>query len=223
MQKFDTPLDEVTTSSLEALHAYTLGRKTREEKNELAAIPFFRQAVQLDPNFAMAYERLATAYLNIREYHQSAQNSERAYALRDRVSAKERFHVEGNYYDNAVGDLQKSQETYQLWAQTYPQDRVPFDLLGNIHIYLGQHEQALEELEEERRLSRGGYYNYSNLVDAYMYLGRWKEARETTEAALATKMEPLDGHVLLYLINFWEFGLYSGRKNRSEAPVSFLS
>jgi serine/threonine protein kinase len=204
LQKFDTPPDEVTTSSLEALNAYTLGRKMREEKNEFAAIPFFGQAVQLDPNFAMAYERLAVAYLNIREYRQSAQNSERAHALRDRVSTKERFNIESNYYLLAVGDLQKSQEIYQLWAQTYPQDPVPHDLLGNIHIYLGQFAQAVEELEEERRLGRGGYYNYSNLVDTYIYLGRWKEARETTEAAFTAKMEALDGHILLYLINFLE-------------------
>jgi tetratricopeptide (TPR) repeat protein len=100
--------------------------------------------------------------------------------------------------------LPQAQEIYKLWAETYPQDPVPRDLLGNIHIFLGQYPQALEELEEERRLARGGYYNFSNLVDAYIYLGRWKEARETAEAALAERMEPFAGHELLYLINSLE-------------------
>ena len=118
------------------------------------------------------------------------------------MSARERFTIAASYFDFGLGDLPRAEEIYKLWAQTYAQDPVPRDLLGNVHIYLGQYAQALEELEEEKRLARGGYYNYANLVDVYMYVGRGKEAREITETALANKMEPLAGHGLLYMINF---------------------
>jgi serine/threonine protein kinase/tetratricopeptide (TPR) repeat protein len=204
VQRFDTPLEEVTTSSLEALNAYTLGRKARREKGPLEAISFYRQAVEMDPNFAMAQHALGVEYSNIGEYDQGARCLKKAYELRDRVSTRERYSIVSSYFDSAMGDLPQAQEIYKLWAETYTQDPVPHDLLGNIHIFLGQYAQALEELEEEKRLARGGYYNYSNLVDSYIYLGRWKEARETAEAALADKMEPFAGHSLLYLVNFLE-------------------
>jgi len=204
VQKFDTPLEEVTTSSLEALNAYTLGRKARREKGPFEAIPFYRQAVEMDPNFAMAQHALGVEYYNISEFDQGARYLKKAYELRDRVSTRERFSIASSYFDSAIGDLPQAQEIYKLWAETYPQDPVPRDLLGNIAIFSGQYAQALEELEEEKRLARGGYYNFSNLVDTYIYLGRWKEARETAEAALADKMEPFAGHSLLYLVNFLE-------------------
>ena len=204
VQKFDTPLEEVTTSSLEALNAYTLGRKARREKGAFNAIPFYRQAVEMDPNFATAQLALGAEYVNIGESSQGMRYLEKAYELRDRVSTRERFNIASSYFDFGLGDLPRAQEIYRLWAETYAQDPVPQDRLGNTHIYLGQYPEALEELEEERKVARGGYYNYANLVDTYIYLGRWTVAREITETALANKIEPLAGHPLLYLINFLE-------------------
>jgi eukaryotic-like serine/threonine-protein kinase len=126
------------------------------------------------------------------------------FALRDRVSTRERFNITGNYYDFAVGDLQQSREIYELWAQTYPQDPGPRDALGNVYIFLGLYPQALEALLEERRLARGEYYNYGNLVVTYISLNRLQEARLTVEEALAHKLDPVDGYDMLYRIDFLE-------------------
>ena len=151
VQKYDAPPEDVTTSSLDALNVYSLALKARHEKGDVASIPFFRQAVQLDPQFAMAYLRLGTEYWNIGETDQATQNCSAAFALRNRVSAKERFHIDASYYDAVTGDLQKAEENFQLWAQTYPQDPVPLDQLGNDYLFAGQYPQALEALLEERR------------------------------------------------------------------------
>ncbi len=204
VKKYDTPQEDVTTSSLEALNAYSLGRKARHEKGSMAAIPFFEQAVQLDPNFAMAHLALAVEYWNILEGSRANESMEKAYALRDRVSTKERFRIVGNYYEVVGGDLLKAEENYQLWAQTYPQDPLPLDYIGNDYLFTGQYQQALEFLVQEKKLSGNGYYNYDNLVYAYLALNRLHDARATIDDGFARKLEPLPGHAALYRIDFLE-------------------
>ena len=209
VHKYDAPLEEVTTSSLEALNAYSMGRKANQEKGNLAAIPFFEHAVQLDPNFAIAHLALGIEYWDIAESTRAKESLERAYALRDRVSARERFRIVGDYYEVVDGDLQKANENYQLWAQTYPQDPVALDYLGNNYLSLGQYPQALETLLQEKNLSGNGYYNYDNLIYAYMALNRLQDARATIGDALTRKFEPLSGRTALYRIDFLE-GILSG-------------
>jgi eukaryotic-like serine/threonine-protein kinase len=204
VQKYDAPQEDVTTPSLEALNAYSLGLKARHEKGDLASIPFFRQAVQLDPSFAMAYLRLGIEYGNIGEAKQANPNYEKAFALRDRVSTREGFYIASSYYDSVAGDLQKAEEIFQLWAQTYPQDPTPLDRLGNDYLALGKYPQALEALLEEQRLTQSGFYNYGNLVAAYLNLDRLREARLAIEQARARKLEPVSGYIYLYLIDFLE-------------------
>jgi eukaryotic-like serine/threonine-protein kinase len=204
VQKYDAPLEDVTTSSMDALNAYSLGIKAREQKGVTASIPFFRQATQLDPKFAMAYQHLAAEYWNIREVDQANQNFEKAFVLRERVSKREGFYIASTYYDGVMGDLQKADEVYQLWAQTYPQDPIPLDLLGNNYLSIGQYTQALEVLLEEKKLAQSGFYNYANLVPVYLDLNRLHEARLEVEQALARKLEPASGYVKLYEINFLE-------------------
>ncbi len=204
VQKYDAPLEEVTTSSLEALNAYSMGRKARQEKGNLAAIPFFEHAVQLDPNFAIAHLALGIEYSDIAESTRAKESLERAYALRDRVSARERYRIIGDYDGVVGGDLLKANENCQLWAQTYPQDPLPLDFLGNDYSFTGQYPQALETLLEEKNLSGNGYYNYDNLVYAYMALNRLQDARATIKDALARKFEPLPGRTALYRIDFLE-------------------
>jgi len=201
VQRFDTPVQDVTTSSLEALNAYTLGQKAANEKGTAAAIPFFQRAAELDPNFAMAYLKLGMQYDNLNETSESERFLGKAFALRERVSMRENFSISSRYYDE-LGDLQKAGPIYEQWAQTYPQDYAPLDALGNDDLYLGQYEQALKLLLEEVRVAGDGYYNYGNLAAAYINLNRLAEARATIEQALARKLEPISGHTYLYIIDF---------------------
>jgi len=203
VQKYDAPPEDVTTSSLEALNAYSLGVKT-SEKGDVASIPFFQRAIQLDPDFAMAHRALGIEYWDILEGTRANENLERAYAMRDRVSAKERFRIVGDYYEVVDGDLLKAEENYQLWAQTYPQDPVPLDDLGNDYLFTGQYPQALDLLLQEKKLSGDGYYDYENLIYAYLALNRLHDARATIEDGLARKLDPLPGRAALYQIDFLE-------------------
>ena len=133
VQKYATPVEEATTPSLEALKAYSLGRKTRFAKGDTAALPFFKRAVELDPNFAMAYRAMAVVYGNLNEVGRAAENARKAYELREKVSERERFYIEANYYWYATGELEKAAQTYELWQQTYPRDYVPY---ANLGVYL---------------------------------------------------------------------------------------
>jgi len=204
VQKYDTPLANVTTPSLEALNAFSLGVKADHEKSEFAAIPFFRQAVELDPKFAMAHLALGMEYWNIGEAAQGNPSLEKAFALHDRVSTREGFHIAADYYNAVNGDLRKADEIYQQWTQTYPQDPAPLDLLGNDDLSLGRYQEALDMFLEERRLAQNGFYNYGNLVSAYISLNRLSEARQAVEQGLARKLAPSGSHILLYFIDFLE-------------------
>src|SRR5208282_77431 len=204
VQKYDVPSESVTTPSLEALNAFSLGQKAREQKGVTASIPFFRQAVHLDPSFAMAYLQLGLEYGNIGEANLANSNLEKAFALRERVSTRENFNIASEYYDFVSGDMQKAEEVYQLWAQIFPQDPAPLDRLGNDYLFRGQYPQALEVLLEEKRLAGSGFYNVYNLVVAYLSLNRVHEARLAVEEARARKLEPESTYALLYLIDFLE-------------------
>jgi tetratricopeptide (TPR) repeat protein len=122
VQKFDTPLEQATTPSMEALQAYTLGRKVSAQGNYSVTIPFFQRAISLDPRFAMAYSRLGTSYTNVGEITLGSENYLKAYELREHVSAPERFYIEAHYYQYTVGNLESAARAYEIWAQTYPQD-----------------------------------------------------------------------------------------------------
>jgi DNA-binding winged helix-turn-helix (wHTH) protein/Tfp pilus assembly protein PilF len=204
VEKYDAPQEDVTTSSLDALNAYSLGIKARQQKGDTASIPYFQRAIQLDPSFAMAYLQLASRYWDIGETDQATPNFEKAFSLRDRVSKREDFYIASSYYDGTTGDLQKADEVYQLWAQTYPQDPIPLDRLGNNYLFLGQYSQALELLLEEKRLAGGGFYNFTNLVVADLGLERVHEARLVVDEARAHKLDPESAYGLLYLIDFLE-------------------
>ena len=137
VQKFDTPLQEATTPSLEALQAYSLGWKSLVgESDSAAAIPFYERAIQLDPNFALAYNVLGSAYSNVGEHRLAAENVRKAYELRAHVSERERFLIEGEYHYDVTGDLEKAQRVAQVYAQTYPRDWIPRNLLGVLFYHI---------------------------------------------------------------------------------------
>jgi eukaryotic-like serine/threonine-protein kinase len=147
VQRFDVPI-EITTPSLEALKTFSMGVTTQGHKGDAEALPFLRRAIELDPNFAMAYARLAVAYGNLGQPSLAAENLKKAYALRDRVSEREKFHITADYYAFATGELEKEAQTYVLWMQSYPRDFIPHANLGDNSKALGQYDKAVAETQE---------------------------------------------------------------------------
>ena len=152
VQKFDTPVEQATTPSLEALQAYSFGWEKKWAGNFAAAVPLFQRAIRLDPNFATAYASLGVTYFNLGEHSLAAENLRRAYELRERVSERERFYIESLYFEHVTGDLEKARQVYELWAQTYPRDPVPPNNLGSMYGVLGQYDKDLVEGRETLRL-----------------------------------------------------------------------
>jgi DNA-binding winged helix-turn-helix (wHTH) protein/tetratricopeptide (TPR) repeat protein len=188
VQKYATPLEEATTPSLEALKAYSLGVKMYETSELAAALPFYERAVELDPNFAMAYARMAITYGNLSVGARSDENLRKAYGLREKVSERERFFIEGLYLMN-TGELEKEAQTDELWHQTYPRDDTPYRWLGLIYRDLGNLEKALEENREALRLAPSNGINSINLGENYMVLNRLDEAEAVFKQAEERKLE----------------------------------
>jgi eukaryotic-like serine/threonine-protein kinase len=176
VQKFSTPLEQVTTPSLEALHAYSLGRTSIDREDYAGAIQLFQRAIRLDPNFAMAYASLGLAYTGYSE-EKSVWNFRKAYELRERVSDRERFYIESHYNQSVTGDWEKARQVYQLWSQLYPRDDIPHLNLSGIYCALGQYEKARTESAESLRLLPGDCLSYASLVGSLFRLNYLDEAR----------------------------------------------
>jgi len=181
IQKFDVPV-EATTPSLEALKAFSMGITTFRSKGNAEAIPFYKRAIELDPNFAVAYASLGLVYGNLGQASLATENIKKAYALRDRVSEREKYRISALYYDTVTGELEQATQVYELWAKSYPQDAVPPNNLGNIYGQLGQYEKSLAATEEAQRLAPNAI-GYSNLADIYLQLNRLDDAQKTIEEA----------------------------------------
>ena len=202
IQKYNTPIAEATTSSLEALKAYSLGIQARGSKGEEAAVPFLKQAVTLDPNFAMATAVLGQVETNLGAVSLGSEYTKKAYDLRDRASDLEKFYIESHYYENVSGDLQQADQVYQLWAQTYPRDSIPRGNLSVSYVLLGEWEKALPEALEGHRLSPDESLNYFQIASVYVGLGRLDEAKATVNDALAKKLDVSLFHLTLYQVAF---------------------
>jgi serine/threonine protein kinase/Tfp pilus assembly protein PilF len=189
VQRFGTPVDEATTPSLEALKAYSLGRRTSLIKGDAAALPFFKRAVELDPKFAMAYVALASIYHNLREAALARENARKAYDLRDRVSERERLAIESQYYVTATGELERAVEIDQVWKQTYPREFTPYGNLGLLFINLGKYENSLEETSEAMHLEPNVVVVFANLAYAYECLDRLDQAQAVIKQAEERKVE----------------------------------
>jgi eukaryotic-like serine/threonine-protein kinase len=183
IQKFGTPIEAATTPSLDALKAFSLAQAQRAKGADAEAIPLFKHAIELDPSFALAYAKLAFAYLNIGEGEHATEAAKSAYELRDRVSELEKFYIVGGYYSIVTGELDKDIETNQLWIQTYPHDWTPRKELALEYPFIGKFDQAIEEGREALRLNPKHAYPYPNLGLAYLNLGRYDEAKTIFERA----------------------------------------
>jgi DNA-binding winged helix-turn-helix (wHTH) protein/Flp pilus assembly protein TadD len=202
VQKFDTPLEQATTPSLEALQAYSLGWGSAHAGDMAGAVPRFQRAIRLDPNFAMAYASLGTGYRNLGEISLAAENWRKAYELRQRVSERERFYIESHFYGGITGNLEKARQTYELWAQTYPRDHVPPGNLATVYSVLGQYEKAVVKAQEARRLDPTDLGLLAHLASCYLYLNRLEEARATAQEAQAKKFDSLYLRQFLYQVAF---------------------
>jgi DNA-binding winged helix-turn-helix (wHTH) protein/tetratricopeptide (TPR) repeat protein len=189
VQKYATPLEEATTPSLEALKAYSLGRKMFFAKGNTAALPFLKRAVELDPNFAIAYRATSAVYGNLGETGRDAEDIRKAYELREKVSERERLYIEANYFWAGTGELEKAVPAYELWQQTYPRDYALYVHLGAIYASLGNLGKALEEQREAMRLEPNSQDIYAALGYDYMNLNRLDEAEAVYKQAEERKLE----------------------------------
>ena len=204
VQEFDTPLEQATTPSLDALHAYSLGRKALLRNGDSAsAETFFRQAIELDPNFAMAHLSLGVAHYNLREIGIAGESFRKAYELRGRASEWEKFAIESRYYQSLIGDLMLARQTTELWAKNYPRDALPMGIMAEIDFKLGQYETALEENRESVRLEPSPIF-FGNLGFIYICLNRMQEAQAVVGRALKKQFDSPDLHEAQYDIDFMQ-------------------
>ena len=200
VQKFEVPI-EATTSSLEALKNYSMSITIGREKGDAPSIPFLKRAIELDPNFPMAYAGLAVSYANMQQPSLAVEYATKAYQLRDRVTEREKLRITADYF-RALGDFEKEAQTYELWLANYPRDSVPHNNLAVNYTFFGEYEKAVTEYQEALRLEPDDMIGYSNLGSTYVSLGRLNDAKAIFDQALARK---LDGGALranMYVLAF---------------------
>ena len=199
VQKFATPLERATTSSLEALQAFSLGQAEHQRGEDAKAIPYLKRAVELDPNFAVAQATLGVAYNNLTQNELSASYISKAFDLKERASERERLYISSHYYDIVTRDIEKAIEIYEQWVQTYPRETAPRDNLALRYQAIGQQEKALASSSEALRIDPKDGYGVQNVADAYERLNRYDEARAVAEKA---NSHPFSVNFTLYELAF---------------------
>jgi len=202
VQQFAKPLEQATTSSLEALKEYSLGEAEHLRQNDTAAVPHLKRATELDPNFALAYATLGVAQSNNFEEKAAAENLKKAFALKDRATEPERFYISAHLYDSALGETEKAIEVYEQWRQTYPRDTTPLDNLALAYFTLGEYEKAVAVASEAVRLDPKDTYAYERLGNAYLALNRFDEAQAICDEAAAKKQDSFGTHLVLFNLAF---------------------
>ncbi len=200
VQKFDVPI-EATTSSLEALKNFSMGVKVGREKGDAPSLPFLKRAIELDPNFPVAYAVLSVHYGNLGQRSLALEYATKAYGLRDRVTEREKLRISAIYF-RATGELDKESQTYELWIANYPRDEVPHVNLGAIYSDTGQIEKALTEYQETVRLAPDITVGYANLGETYFALNRLDEAKAAFDQALARKLDSGSLRAGIYYLAF---------------------
>ena len=200
VQQFATPLEQATTSSLEALKEYSLGYADHLRLDEENALPHLKRAVELDPNFAMANAVLGIVSSNLGNSKEANQYLKKAYDLRDRASEREKFYIQGHYYDTETGDMEKAVELYEQWTRTYPRHNTPWDNLSLAHQALGNFDQALAAATEAMHVDPKDTFAYQHQVACYMYTNRFDEAKSVAETAKSLKVDAIGVHNSLFAI-----------------------
>jgi eukaryotic-like serine/threonine-protein kinase len=202
IQKFDAPIEEATTPSLEALQAYSVGRKTLTTMDNAASVPWFQQAIRLDPTFAMAYASLGTAYSNLNETTLSEEATRKAYELRQHAGKREAWYIESHYYQMATRDLERARQVYEIWQLMYPRDVLPHHNLTDIYDAFGLFERSLAQESDALRVDPSYGLSVGGLLLRLCNLNRLSEARAAAEAARKRNLEPAIKGVPLYMLSF---------------------
>lgn len=214
IQRYDAKIEQATTSSLEALKAYGQGIRTRRTTGDFDAVPFFRRAIELDPEFALAYARLGTVYGNLKQTDESRAMTERAFALRDKVSEAERLNIEARHYSTVTHESEKAIETYRVLLATYPGDYTALVNIALLQSETGAPAEAVRSLEQAVRVAPDQPLGWLNLGETYMSAHRYDEARRALEAALK-----LQDSVPVRL-NLFTIGIVTGDRALADAQVA---
>jgi Tfp pilus assembly protein PilF len=203
VQRFDVPLEQATTSSLEALKAYSLGQRADREKGPGAALPYNQRAIQLDPNFAMGYMAVGGEYFSLAEPGRASEYLTKAFQLRDHTSEREKLALTANYYLNVTGELAKAAQAFQEEIDSYPQNASAYLNLGVVCAEQGQHEKSAELTRQELQLNSEKVAPYDNLANSYLALQRFDDARQTIREAQAKKLDDYITRMAVYALAFF--------------------
>jgi eukaryotic-like serine/threonine-protein kinase len=201
VQKFDIPLAQATTSSLEALQAFSLGGKATRENGTVTALLNYQRAIQLDPNFAMGYRAVGNDYFSLGELGRASEYYTKAFELRERASEREKLLITADYYRNVTGELDAAARTYQELIANYPRDKAGYFSLGIVYSLMGQYEKAVNKIREAQRLAPDVTF-YESLANYLLALQRFEETRQAIREAYAEKMENFPLHNALYALAF---------------------
>jgi serine/threonine protein kinase/tetratricopeptide (TPR) repeat protein len=184
IQRYDAKIEEATTKSLEALKAYSQGLRTRRMTGDFDSVPFFRRAIDLDPEFALAYARLGTVYANLQQTDEARKMTARAYELRQRTSEAERLYIEARYYSTVEPDVQKALDAYRVWLATYPNDYTALTNSALLHKQQGDRAEALRKLQRATEAAPDQPLAWTNLGQTYFEGAEYTEAKRVMETAI---------------------------------------
>jgi tetratricopeptide (TPR) repeat protein len=202
VQKFDVPLYQATTPSLEALKAYSLGVKAYYEKDPAAALPYLQHAIELDPNFAKAYQVMGNDYYSLSQTERASEYYTKAFQLREHASELERLQIAAFYFQSVTGELDRAAQTYQEQIERYPRDDPAYEFLGVVYAQQGQYEKATEITRQGLRLAPESKFKYTNLANYTLALQRFDETRLIIHEAEARKLDDSVFHEALYALAF---------------------
>jgi serine/threonine protein kinase/tetratricopeptide (TPR) repeat protein len=202
VQKFDVSLEQATTSSLEALKAYSLGRKSFGEKGPAGSLPYDQRAIELDPKFATGYSAVGNDYYSLGELGRASEYFTKAFELREHASEREKLTIAADYYQIVTGELDKAAQAFQEQIESYPRDSRPYNSLGTVFAAQGQYQKAADAYRQSIRLNPDNNIPYPNLVNTNLALQQFEEARQTVREAQARKMDDYILHLQLYALAF---------------------
>jgi serine/threonine protein kinase/Tfp pilus assembly protein PilF len=202
VQKFDVPLEQATTSSLEALKAYSLAFKTGYDKGPAAALPYDHRAIELDPNFAMGYDAVGIDYTNLSELGRASEYYTKAFQLREHASEREKLQITADYYSDVTGELDKAAQIFQEEIDSYPRDASGYTNLGAMFASEGQYEKAAELERKALPLAPDIGALYANLAEHSLAQQRFDETRQMIHKARTEKLDDFLLHTVPYALAF---------------------